>query len=78
MPGLVDKPWFGPKRILGWGWIPITWQGWMVVAVFFAAILAGAYLIPGTIVKVVVELVLVLALLAVCALTGTRPGGRWR
>jgi len=23
--------WFGPKRI-GYGWRPITWQGWLVTA----------------------------------------------
>ena len=76
MPRLTKTPWFGPKRVLGWGWTPVTWQGWLVTGVFLAAIAACALLVPGPVVKVVVEVVLIVGLLAVCALTGTRPGGR--
>lgn len=28
--------WFRAKRY-GWGWRPVTWQGWAVVAVWVAA-----------------------------------------
>ena len=52
----------------------MTWQGWMVIAVFLAGILACAFLLPGTATKVIVEAVLVVLLVVVCALTGTRPG----
>lgn len=30
--------WFGPKRI-GWGWRPVTWQGWAVTAAFILAVI---------------------------------------
>lgn len=76
MPPLVNKPWFGPRRFPGWGWSPVTWQGWLVTAVFLVAILLCAFLLPGATIKVIVEVVLVALLLAVCALTGTRPGSR--
>jgi hypothetical protein len=31
------RPWFGPKRI-GFGLRPQTWQGWLITAVFIAAV----------------------------------------
>ena len=77
MPRLVEKPWFGPRRVFGWGWTPVTWQGWAVIAVFVVAIAACAVLLPGVAAKVIAEVVLIVLLLAVCALTGTRPGGSW-
>jgi hypothetical protein len=53
------------------------WQGWAVIAVFLAGIVACALLIPSVAVKVIAEIALIVLLLAVCALTGTRPGGKW-
>jgi hypothetical protein len=31
--------WFGPKRI-GWGWSPRSWEGWLVVGLSVAAVVA--------------------------------------
>ena len=31
----MERPWFGPKRY-GWGWRPVSWQGWLLVALFVA------------------------------------------
>ncbi len=73
MPPLVKKPWFGPRHLPGYGWSPITWQGWLVIAVFVIAVFACAFLVPGVALKVGVEMVLIVLLLAVCILTGTRP-----
>ncbi len=33
------RPWFGPKRI-GWGFRPQTWQGWLVILLAVAALVA--------------------------------------
>ena len=78
MPRLVERPWFGPRRLPGYGWSPVTWQGWAVSVGFFAAILLCAFLIPNVVIKVIAEVVLVVLLVTTCALTGTRPGGkRW-
>jgi hypothetical protein len=76
MPRVVERPWFGPRRLPNWGWSPITWQGWVVTAVFLAATLACAFLIPDVATKFITEVILVALLIAVCALTGTRPGAR--
>jgi hypothetical protein len=75
MPRLVDKPGFGPRRRLGWGWAPASWQSWIVTAIFLAAIvLCGEFLHGLT--KGIVEPVLVVLVIAICALTGVRPD--WR
>ena len=38
------RPWFGPKRI-GFGLRPQTWQGWLIMAVFIAAVVILAIVI---------------------------------
>jgi hypothetical protein len=76
MSRLTERPWFGPKRF-GWGWTPVTWQGWLVVVAFLAAVvLSGFYLAGAARVAVVVVLIVVLTLVA--WLTGDAPGSRWR
>jgi hypothetical protein len=36
--------WFKRKRY-GWGWYPATWQGWLVIAGFFAVMLLAGWLV---------------------------------
>lgn len=39
----AEKPtfWFPAKRF-GWGWgLPVRWQGWLVLVLYFASICAG-------------------------------------
>ena len=69
------RPWFGPKRIFGWGWRVTSWQGWVVTAIMLGLILAaravwGARAWPAVIVLIAVYLVIVV-------LTGDPPGGPW-
>lgn len=73
MPRLVEKPWFGPRKLPGWGWSPVTWQGWAVIAIFLVAIFACAFLLPGAVPKVIAEIVLIALLVVTGWLTGTRP-----
>jgi hypothetical protein len=78
-----DTPqyWFPVKRY-GWGWgLPVRWQGWVVLALYFASIYVGIrYFRPRDDVG---GLLLVLAiatvvLIAVCAWKGEKPlAWRW-
>ena len=74
------KYWFRAKRY-GWGWgLPATWQGWLVLALFFILLLAGVVVFPPAITTgafVVYVLVLVALLTGVCWLTGEPPRWRW-
>lgn len=41
-----DNPkglWF-KRKLYGWGWIPVKWQGWMVVVIGIAFVIAGIYI----------------------------------
>jgi hypothetical protein len=40
----MAKLWFKRKRY-GWGWVPVTWEGWAVTAAY----VAGAFLFALTI-----------------------------
>jgi hypothetical protein len=71
--------WFAAKRY-GWGWgLPLTWQGWVVYLVWFAALFGGLVLL-GLRQLPVPHLIFVLAmlglLLAICYWKGEPP--RWR
>jgi hypothetical protein len=79
---MADEPryWFPAKRY-GWGWgLPNAWQGWAVLAVFAALVLAGAIkLLPtyGSFIFVAYTALLSIGLVAVCWLKGERPSWRW-
>ncbi len=79
--------WFRAKRY-GWGWTPITIQGWLVVAVFAAATIIDTLVfthrirhgadIRAAIVAFILSLaVLTAALVWVCWRTGESPRWRW-
>jgi hypothetical protein len=72
--------WFPAKRY-GWGWgPPTTWQGWVVIALYIALVVAGVGLAspsnePGAFIAWVV--LITLLLIAVCWLKGEPPRWRW-
>ena len=78
----MQKPryWF-PAKTYGWGWgMPATWEGWAVMVVFMAAMLAGGmYLLTryGQGVFLAFALVCCMALLAICWAKGEPPAWRW-
>jgi len=72
--------WFRAKRY-GWGWgLPVTWQGWLVLAVFVALLIANTFAFPPSQQPGLyfgLTVVLVAALSVVCWLTGEPPRWRW-
>jgi ribosomal protein S18 acetylase RimI-like enzyme len=78
-----NKPhyWFPVKRY-GWGWgLPVRWQGWIVLGLYFASIYAGVrYFRPRDSVAgfLVWLAVASIVLVAIVAWKGERPlGWRW-
>ena len=72
--------WFPAKRY-GWGWgLPVTWQGWAVMAAYFVVLLIGVFGIDPE-----RQLPLFMAwmlgwsavLVAICWWKGERPRWRW-
>ena len=78
-----DKPqyWFPVKRY-GWGWgLPVRWQGWVVLALYFASIYAAVrYSRPRESVTAFIVWLAIASILfvAVVAWKGERPlAWRW-
>ena len=72
MPTRVTKEaWFGPKR-WGWGWSPVSWQGWVVTIAFVVAGQVLKNVAPRR--QVLATLILVAAFFGVVVLTGDPPG----
>jgi len=45
------KPWFGPHRY-GYGWGPVSWQGWAVTAAITLAVVAPVMVLAGALVTI--------------------------
>lgn len=75
-----NQYWFPAKRY-GWGWgIPATWQGWLVLAVYAALLLAGSFVFrpaPESVAFVIYVAVCSALLVVVCWLKGEPPRWRW-
>jgi len=78
----VKKIWFRAKEY-GWGWYPISWQGWLSIVVFLLLyIIILIWLIKqikifNIIFGVLIILILLVILLLVCYKKGEKPGWRW-
>jgi len=67
---ITRTAWFGPRRF-GWGLSPASWQGWIALAVWTAALVAGLTLWPG----VTTTIVCLAGLTILILLTSDPPGG---
>lgn len=71
-PLVGRKLWFGPRRF-GWGWDPVSWEGWAAMAAWVALMLAAGLLPDGW--EVGGAIAAALGLVVTCILKGTNPGG---
>ncbi|MFA6364852.1 MAG: hypothetical protein WCW78_00420 [Candidatus Paceibacterota bacterium] len=76
--------WF-KRKLYGWGWTPVTWQGWLVIAFFLGFVLwnsldlepnmgpidANFYWFFGKIIAAII------VLLVICYKTGEKPRWQW-
>ena len=79
----MKRYWFCGK-LYGWGWTPITWEGWLATVIFAAVIIAATLLftfLPATPVNTFMvsgALLAVTALMLIlCYFTGEKPRFRW-
>ena len=79
-----EKLWF-KRKLYGWGWTPVTWQGWLVLVVFVGGIVGNAYRIDSlsyseyeTSVKFLSQTAAaVVLLIIICWKKGERPRWQW-
>ena len=76
-PIVGQVAWFGPRRA-GWGWSPVTWQGWVVLVVTLLAVVGALVAQSGP--ALAVSIALIPVVIVLCAVKGTSPGGpaAWR
>ncbi len=80
----MKKIWFKNKTY-GWGWTPITWQGWAIIAAYLIIVLTYAWLLEYTKAsdfEVTVNFlprvfILTVILLIICYRTGEKPRWHW-
>jgi hypothetical protein len=78
----MDRSYWFPAKKYGWGWgPPVTWQGWVVIAIWFALLAVGLIVLlsrrdtlPWTLLYVVLMSVV---LMLVCYWKGEPPKWRW-
>lgn len=82
----MDRLWFKSKRY-GWGWYPVTKEGWLVLLCYVVLFIAGELWFIGSL-KADLSLPLMTAYIAyillitglliwICYKTGERPRWRW-
>jgi Mn2+/Fe2+ NRAMP family transporter len=73
------KIWFKAKHY-GWGWYPVTWQGWLITLGFiiFVACAAIVFLTKGKLIEYFASLAIAMVILMyICYKTGEKPRWRW-
>lgn len=81
-----DNPhgyWF-KRKTFGWGWVPVTWQGWAVIGLWLVAVLLFAFTLnenssPREVAfTFILPLVFLTGLLIrVCYKKGEKPRWQW-
>jgi hypothetical protein len=83
---IKDNPnhyWF-KRKWYGWGWSPVTWQGWSMFGIYMALVLAFATTIDENsstremvFTFVLPVVLLTIALLGICYAKGEKPRWQW-
>lgn len=73
MKRITNKAWFG-KKILGWGYRPISLEGWLVSIVFLGTIFASITYLEKTAIRYAVLAVILIVFQIIIYLTGDAPG----
>ena len=84
---LKDNPqgyWF-KRKLYGWGWVPVKWQGWLVLLVFVVVLVwdtirlnSSQHSVSDFLINLVPQaFILFVILIAICYLTGERPKWQW-
>lgn len=80
----MKKIWFKAKNY-GWGWYPVSWEGWIILAVYivfivktFLRIDAEQHSGSDTLINFAIPFIIsTCILLAICYKTGEKPRWRW-
>lgn len=75
-----DNPngyWF-KRKLYGWGWTPVKWQGWVVIFIWMILFIFGMETMDHEWLKNLVVLILITWLLIyICYKKGEKPKWQW-
>jgi hypothetical protein len=71
---VTKRPWFGPKKV-GWGLSPVSWPGWLALAIFLAGFAVSLSVWHATLAAIGFLVLLALVILFTCDPPGG-PAGR--
>lgn len=80
----MKKLWFKAKNY-GWGWYPVTWQGWVITLGFIALLVwnalrldANSHSASDTLRPYIVQTAAIVGIMIwICYKTGEKPEWRW-
>ena len=75
MKRITKKAWFG-KKLLGWGYRPISLEGWVVTVVFIMAIIADITYNKRTATGYAILAVILVIFYIIAYLTGDSPSSK--
>ncbi len=77
------KKWF-KRKTYGWGWTPVSWEGWVVTILYVFIVLFSITLISSEetaddtfIAFLFINAIALLALFLICYITGEKPRWQW-
>lgn len=86
VPYAKDNPkhlWF-KRKVYGWGWVPITWEGWLVVALYIILVVLFSLTIDETsrsseimFTFALPVALLTITLIRICYKKGEKPKWQW-
>ena len=74
---LRDKLIWFRRKSHGWGWVPVTWQGWTITLGWAAFLFLGTALFKNRMIFLVYAILLVAVLIKLCYTYGESPRWQW-
>jgi hypothetical protein len=76
--------WF-KRKLYGWGWVPVKWEGWLVTLGFVAVLLFNGFYLSSIGEPSIGNLILffgsiiisIIILIVICYKTGEKPAWTW-
>jgi len=73
---MSDKIWFGRKKY-GYGWVPSSIEGWIVIIIFIALILYFAINIETNPINILYMILTAVVLIIINYVKGEKPRWQW-
>jgi hypothetical protein len=71
--------WF-KRKLYGWGWVPVKWEGWLIVLLFVGIVTYAAlvFLVKGRLIEYFASLIIsIFLLIYIACKTGEKPKWSW-